>query len=406
MRRIALLLALVLMVGGAAAVLLLRREPGGPFPSEEHLRTRGFAAWPVDTVAEAEDECADPEEWRLDARATAIRFARDVLRYPAPGAGESYVDDDHRARLLVGSDDVPGVFLGSMLELARFGRCWYVTSGMPREGELGATLGFVYREGRPYLLLGSPGDVPPGSVGYGEWETEIHPKLRQGIVDMPELPAGATGHAIYTRPGEEGVSEIVGARSLGFVPPEPTGPPAEPLSVAEVVDNPNLCRIESSPYKSPERVIKELYRWTFDNLLHQVDGYPTYQRKRWRHLGGDRWRLVVDDAVLVARIPEIAGRCYQLVSLTPVGRDSPLRRLWVADAGVTFGIDWGGGDDASLAFGVGFDGRGATLRQFRETVTFPREGPPQPRDVPTYARVVLYKDGHVVSAFYGLFGGA
>ena len=36
-------------------------------------------------------------------------------------------------------------------------------------------------------------------------------------------------------------------------------------------------------------------------------------------------------------------------------------------------------------------------------MTFPRGADPQPADVPTYARVILYKDGHVVSAFYGLF---
>lgn len=383
---------------------MMGRDRSGPFPSEDELRIHGFAAWPVDTVAEARAECADAEEWRLDGRATAIRFARDVLRYPAPRSGESFGEDEHRMRLLIGSDEVKGVFLGSLLELARFGRCWYVTGGMPREGDLGATLGYVYREGRPHLVLGSPFDVPPGSVGYGEWETEVHANLRQGVIEMPELPPDATGHAIYTQPDEDGISEIVGVRSLGFVPPEPAGPPDQPARVADVVDNSHVCRIESSPYETPERVIRELFRWTFDDLLRQVDGNPTYERKGFRHLGGDRWRLRVDHAVLVARIPEIANRCYQLVSLVPVGRDSPLRRLWVREQGVTFGIDWGGADDASLAFGVGFDGRGATLRQFRAQVTFPREAPPQPSDVPTYARVVLYKDGHVVSAFYGLFG--
>lgn len=396
-----MLLATLGAVAGAGA-MLLDRDPSGPFPSPSELRVNGFAAWPVDTVEEAEAECDDGPGWRMDARLTAERFARDVLRYPEP-VSDSFGGEEHHVRLLVRSEDVKGVFLGSALDLDRYGRCWYVTEGIPREGDLGATLGFVYRDGRPSLLLGGPLGLPEGVVGFGDWETEIDPD-RQAVVWMPELDADATGHAIYTQPDEDGVSEIVGARRLGFVPPPPDGAPSQPLGVKDVVDNANVCRIESSPFKTPERVVRYLYEWTFDDLLRQVDGRPGYERRSFRHLGGDRWRLVVDDAVLSARIPKIADRCYRLVSLKPVNRDSPLRRLWVGELGVTFGIDWGGGDDASLAYGAGFDGRGATLKQIREPVTFPRAAEPQPADVPTYARVILYKEGRVVSAYYGLFG--
>lgn len=402
MRRLALLVAILLVVAGSA-VIVFGRDPSGPFPSETHLRVHGFAAWPVDTVAEAEDECADAEEWRWDARATAVRFAGDVLRYPEPHAGEAFGETEHGMRVLVGSGGVRGLFLGSLLELARYGRCWYVTGGMPREGELDATLGFVYRDGRPHLLLSRPGDVPVGFVGYGEWEAEIDPNTRQAVMWMPELPPDATGHVVYTSPDEEGVSEITGARSLGYVPPPPGGPPDDPLRVVDVVDDPEVCRIESSPYRSPERVVEDLFDRTFTSQLQQVNGYPEYERRGYRHLGGDRWRLVVDDAVLLARIPEIAGRCYKLVSMVPLRRDPPLRRLWIDAGAVTFGVDWGGGDDVSLAYGAGFDELGAALRQIRARVTFPRDPAAPARDVPTYARAILYKDGHVVSAFYGLF---
>lgn len=400
MRKLALLFGVLALAGGAAA-LLLDRDPVGPFPSASDLRMRGFAAWPVDTVEEAEEECAGAEAWRLDARETAVRFASDVLRYPKPHAGDAYDEDDHHVRLLIGSDDEPGVFLGSALDLDRYGRCWYVTQGIPREDELGASLGFVYRDGRPYLLLGNPNGVPTGVVGFGDWETEIDPGLRQTVMWMPELDPDATGHVIHVAPDERGVSEIVGARSLGVVPPPPSGPPLERAAIADVVDDPALCRIEAARYKTPEQVIRNLYRWTFDDLLRQVNGYARFERKAFRHLGGDRWRLVVDDAVLIARIPEIAGRCYQLVSMKPVKGDAPLRRLWVDDLGVTFGLDWGGGDEASLAFGSASGGAGATLKQIREPVTFPlgerHDGGPG------FARVVLYEDGHVVSAFQGFF---
>lgn len=398
MRRLALLLAAIVLAGGAV-VLVARRDRSAPFPSTAGLRTNGFAAWPVDTVEEAEAECAEAEDWRLDARATAERFAADVLRYPEPSAGEAFGDDVDSIRLLINTDGVDGVFLGSALQLERYGRCWYVTEGMPREDELGATLGFVYRDGRPNLLLSDPNDVPVGFVGYGDWATEIEPKLRQIVLWMPDLEPDATGHVVHTQPDAEGLSEIVGARSLGYVPSPPDGRPAQPLEVSDVVDDPRVCRIEAPRFRTPERVIRYLYAWTFDDLLRQVGGYSRYERKGYRHVGGDRWRLVVDDAVLIATIPEIAGRCYQLVSLEPVGKDRPLRRLWIDDLGVTFAVDWGGGDDAS----VGFPGGGGTLRQIREPVTFPRRASRLPADAPLYARVVLYKDGHVVSAYQGLF---
>lgn len=402
MRRLLLLLAVLVVVGGAA-VVVLGRDHSGPFPSEAKVRTHGFAVWPVDTVAEAERECAGAEEWRLGADTTALRFVRDLLRYPEPYVSEVFGEGEHTARLLMNTRGARGVTLGSVVELARFGRCWYVTGAEPREGGLGATVAFVYREGRAHLLLGNAGGLPAGFVGYGDWETEIDPGDRQIVLWMPELDPAATGHALYTQPNSRGFSEMANARSLAPVPPPPSGPPAEVLEAPDVVDNPNVCRIESSPFKTPERVVRHLYEWTFDNLLAQVDGYPRYERKGFRHLGGDRWRLVVDDAVLIATIPEIADRCYKLVSLVPARRDPALRRLWVEDEAVTFGLDWGGGDEASLAFGTGFDGVSATLKELQEPVTFPRHAEPQPTDVPTYARVVLYEDGHVVSAYYGLF---
>jgi hypothetical protein len=66
MRKVALLLAVALLAGGAA-VYVLSRDPGGPFPTAEHVRAHGFAAWPADTVAEAKEECDGAPEWRHDA---------------------------------------------------------------------------------------------------------------------------------------------------------------------------------------------------------------------------------------------------------------------------------------------------------------------------------------------------
>lgn len=391
MRRLLLLGAVALLVGGAVAIVL-DRDATGPFPSAKQLQLSGFAAWPVDTVEEAERECAQADEWRHDARATAVRFAREVLGYPQPGAAEPFAEEEHHARLQIGTDGVRGVFLGSVLELDRYGRCWYVTEGVPREGDLGATLGFVYRDGRPHLLLGHSLGLPHGTVGYGDWEREVDAGLRQSVTPLPDLDATATGHAVYTQPDEDGVSEFVGARPLGHVPPPPEDAPSEPLPLDRVVDDREICRIAPSSRRSPEATIRYLFRWRFPALLEQRKGFPHYERKDHRRLGRDRWRVFVDDAVLDATIPRIAGRCYAMVSLRPARGDSPLRRLWIGERSITYGINWGGGDEVSLGDG--------TVKQIREPVTFPRT----PDGEPSAPLVVLYQDGHVVSAYLGVYG--
>ena len=398
MRRLSLLVAVLLVLTGGAA-FFLARAPSGPFPSAADLRAHGFAAWPVDTVAEAEEECADAEEWRLDAQATAVQFAQQVLRYPEPHAGEAFDDADHRVRLLIGSDGIEELFLGSVLELARYGRCWYVIEGIPREDYLEATLGFVFRGGRAHLLLADPLGLPHGFVGYGDWRTEIEDGVRQTVTWMPEIDRDATGHVILTAPDEDGVSEIVGARRLRPVPPPPTGSAAEPVPAEEVAGDSVWCN-DTSRFNSPEAAIRDLYRGVFPRLLEQRRGFPHYERRRVRHVSGDSWRLVVDDVVLDATISQLGPKCYAIVSMTPRGRESPLDAVWLDDEGVTVEIGWGRADQAL----VDVAGVRGTLERTDERVTFPRG--PLPAADPAIAEVVLFRKGHVVSAYRGLFARA
>lgn len=397
MRRLALvLLALALAEGAAAAVL--GRDPAGPFPPAETLSTRGFAVWPVDTVAEAEEECASPEDWRLDAGATALRFARGVLGYPEPTAGDT-PGDRHHYRLSINTGGIDELFLGSVIEVDRYGRCWYVTLGLPREGELGATLGFVYGNGRPQLLLSSAHGLPHGSVGFGDWSTEIDAGRRQTVTPLPDLDEDATGHALYTTPDDRGISEGMVALPLPPVPPAPREPPASWLHEAAAIEDPAICAIAPSSRRSPEAVLRNLFEWTFPALLEQRKGFPYYERRRSRHLGGDRWRVVVDGAVLDATIPRIARRCYALVSMEPVRGDAPLRAVRFEKESVTFDFDWDGGDEATFGFATAADGGSGALRRIPEQVTFQAA----PGEGPLFARVVLYEEGHVVSAYFGLF---
>ncbi|MDQ3982378.1 MAG: hypothetical protein M3271_06815 [Actinomycetota bacterium] len=211
MRRLALPSLALVAVAGGAWLVFARGDTAG-WPSTASVGGHGFAVWPEDTVAEARSACESPPGWRLDASATAERFAGDVLRYPAPSADE-LESGAGRARFLVGSDGIDGVFLGSVLELRRYGSCWFLVRADPREGELDATVAFVHRIHGPHLLLSEPGDVPIAHVGYGSWDEAIGPGYSSIVVGTP-LETGETGHVIFTRPDETGVSESVAARPL------------------------------------------------------------------------------------------------------------------------------------------------------------------------------------------------
>lgn len=399
MRRAALLLVLVVAAAGAAAAWFLTRAESGPFPTPGHVRVHGLAAWPADTVEEARAECDGAPEWRRDALQTALRFASEVMGYPAPHTTDwAHPGRPHQARFLVNTDGIERLFLGSLLELKRYGHCWYVVNGEPREGgEPSVTLAFVYRGGRPHLLLGTAGDVPPAHVGYGSWDVEVEREPRQTVLEMPELDANGTGHAIYLDPDEDGVSEGVGIDALGAVPPAPQGGPTGRLSAPPPI---RRCRTTSYAAQTPKKIIRQLFDNPFENLLQRAKGQLQYERKRVRHLGGDRWRIVADRAVLDATIAR-GNRCARLVAIEPVDGDTPLRRAWIERDGATAIVDWGGGDDAYVELGTARTGAGGMLKQIREPVTFRwTDGPP---DAPVYALVVLYDEGHIVSASYGLY---
>ena len=396
-------LALLVSAGAVGAVLLLGRDQGGPLPSQMSLANYGFAVWPEDTLEEGLDACNDREGWRVRPRETARRFAREVLNYPSPTVGSPTPVRNH-VRYLLGTRRTGELFLGSILDLRRYGRCWYVTQGQPREDALTASIGFVHDRGEPRLLISSPSRIPDTHLGYGDWEREIAGGRRRMLIDLPRLERSATGHAIFLAPDRNGISEYVGTMRLGAVPSPRAGPALRPLSVADVVHNPRMCRIESSPYRSDKAVIRHLFQWTFPVLLEQVDGFPTYKRRKATMLRSpDRWRLLVDDAALDLRVPEVAGRCWKLVSMVPLS-GLVIREFRVGTTSVTFDIRWNDADSALIAFGTGFDGRGGTLARIDEAITFFRQAAPQPEDVPTYALVVLYRDGHVVAAQYSLYG--
>jgi hypothetical protein len=330
------------------------------------------------------------------------------MGYPEPGA-EDFTQEDpsNRARFLVNTSGVRGAFLGSLLELSRYGNCWYLVDASPRESDFpSATFGFVYRENTPHLLIasGPDGYVPGGRVGYGTWESEFIPELRSMVLDMPGVDRDATGHVIYldqeTRleANDVGlVSERVGVDTFGTIPPAPSGAPARPLEGAEL---PELCASVAYWARTPEGVVRRLLRDGLDNWFLEAGGFGPYEPPRFRHLDGDHWRIVADRAVLDVTI-EHADRCARLVSIDTIDRDPPLRRVWIEPSGATIGVDWGGGDDAFVELSSGSTGAGGMFKQIREQVTLPwSEGRPAGT---VSALTVLYKDEQIVSVSFDLY---
>jgi hypothetical protein len=219
---------------------------------------------------------------------------------------------------------------------------------------------------------------------------------------MPPLDPGATGHVIYLDPDRKGVSEYVHTERLGAVPSLKEGEVVRALEVGEVVDNPNICSGQASPFRNGKAVVRYLFQWRFDALLEQVDGFPTYNRRKATLVRPpDRWSVIVDDAMLDLTIPEIAGRCWRLVSMVPRS-GIVIREFRVGPRSATFDLDWGNADSALIDF-AGLIG-GGVLARTDDRITFPRQAESDSDDVPTYALVVLYRNEHIVAAQYGLYG--
>lgn len=383
----------VLFLGVAAAAVMLRSEESGPIPSRETLRRDGFAVWPQDTRDEAMAACDAAQGWQLDPKQTAERFARDVLGYPNPDA--SAIDPTANAvRYLLNASGVRGVFLGSVVDVRRYGRCWFIVHAENREDSVFETVGFVHRGERTDLVLGSIGPLPgtEAHVGYGTWDYGIEQPAGQTLVQLPELESDATGHIMFVSRNERGVATGIGANSLGFVPEPATGTTTQ-IEPEELVGNPELC---TSEFRRPQAVIRDLYEWTLNEHLQVVKGYPTYERRRVRHLPGNRWRLIADDAKLEARVVKVGRRCWELGSLDPTGKP-PVRSLFVDDSTITLDLHWGRADAASIALGSPSGADSWDLRRVEGAVTL-FHSDADPHEEPFYVSVVLYKDSHVVSA--------
>lgn len=404
-----LIVALVLAGGGAVALLL--PEDPSTFPSDEEVARSGFAVWPVDTPEEAREECARAEDWRKNAPEVALRFASDVLGYPEATVADDFAaEDEDTYRTLIYNPDMPGVFLGSVLVLERYGECWYVTDGQPREDGMGIDI--VTFEGASKLLVsvGCCGGVV--EVGWGDWTHRVTSQDRTGgsgdvLVDIPPEAKGRPGHYIVMN-FDDGVSEGVGARPLPALPTDEGSLPLSPKDIGRRPADGGLCRMTWAHRDHPARIILDLRRGYLKNgLAFTKNGYLRYDRASEQRLGSPfDWRVRLDEAVVRFRFSRAADRCWVIRSIVP--RRAPLiESVSASNNSFTFDLDPGRASKVIVYYGVGDDAQPVSVAKkslLDQPFSVSRRPDLDDRNegLLAFALVIAYRNGDLHSVEYKL----
>jgi hypothetical protein len=231
-RTVVISLSVLVLLGAAVTVALVKNDDRAPMPSEDELRTKGFAVWPEDTLDEGMDSCEHAQAWQLDPQETAFRFAREVLKYPDPQMNTDPVSQSTtQIRYLMGSNGVrgDGVFLGAVIDVKKYDRCWFIVNAEDREDAAFDEVSYRHQGGRIWLVVHHRGLIET-EVGYGAWERRSVPLASRGIAPAPPQPGAessfrlprldpdATGHIMSLTRNERGIAIGIAARPLGFVP--------------------------------------------------------------------------------------------------------------------------------------------------------------------------------------------
>lgn len=390
----------VLAVAGSVALVITGRS-SGPWPSERHVLLHGLAAWPADTRAEAEAECSKADDWRRDAAATIERFASRVLRYPDPIFDLPSQANPHRREALVTTRNSKSLFLGSLVEVQRLGRCWYVVNGEPREGESYLDLAYQPGADSSTVIVHSKGGFPQTEIGWGEWERDIHftEPRNQIVMEVPARAASQPGHYMLTYGGDNDVSEMVDMDLLGAIPPVA----ANRLSLHDLPERTGeggLCKLPDRNRRGPPRLINRVVSTLGNGASSGVAYPPPYELEKTK-LRATRWRVQADAADLDVHITRVGNRCWVLDSVSPRNGGRVIKEVRLGPSSLTLDLAWGRGDKANISYGPAvfpertefqrIDGP-FTLRYVRET-----------NELPLAVFVTIYRNGRVLSAERHLF---
>ena len=332
-----------------------------------------FAIWPVDTLGEAEQECARGQEWRESAEDTVVRFAERIGIEQDPEVSVGFEGRNEGGATITG----PGIPLEHSVGVRRAFGCWYVTNvrnredfasfnamgyaGLPPNREL-----FLYfrpiREEPQYPLLGSFGS---GGASLELTEDDLEYDDDGTLLTLPanarapghfliawqdqplDTPGYPEGFTIDAAPSPEGSVDIPDIRSIkrAFATDasagdcnrwwygDKIGAPVEGRRGRAVLNNMNIVRQELDIEQRLQ--LEQLRGGDFSVRLGDVE------------LLADYWR---------------AGGCKTLGRIAPVGEGSEgIRSIRVNTEGFFFELDWGRATHAYLLYGFGNNSGSTTV---------------------------------------------
>lgn len=389
-------MVLALLGAGTVAALLNNDDDPAPIPSDDQLRADGFAIWPEDTLDEGIRACDQAEEWQLEPQETAFRFAREVLNYPEPHLNTVPIADEESTRTdvryLIGSRGVPGVFLGSVVDVRKYGRCWFVVRVDPREGGWLPSVAFAHNGDRTQLVLQTLGSEV--EIGYGSWEKTITDDRDQVVLDLPDLEPDATGHLMALGPYRQVLDGS--AAPLGFIP-DPATATVRRLTREEVLKARRVCRRDDA-YRSPQAALADLYTFTLDRPVSTSGRQIIFKGDDGaEHVRGERWSLAVGQAQVNVLVPQIKPGCWRVLFINDHRRHHLLQLLRVEPDWLTFDLNWGNATSGTLTVSTSQGGSSWTFNKLDQPLTV-RNYESWLLDEPIEVTVVLRAGRDVISA--------
>ena len=391
-KRVGLILG-VAAVGALVAGLWhpLQRPSQYPLPTD-----REFAVWPVDTIVEAEGECAEGDDWRHSLEETAYRFADEVL-----DAEEIEVTDARSLNHDEGATSVTSK--GDPLGTSVFGRqafgCWYVTGVSARED---------FSSGDPTFYAGAPPEqvlgfrmrmltVPQesrvtGSLGSGLRSIPLDLSLEAGspppqvtIPADPELP----GHYLYI--------------GYGYPEADTVPPPPDPATGVEV---PGFSAVQALLRQSLEEEINCARLWagndepdraTLHHLwLAEVRGDGNRSHSEPVSIGHGDYLGRIDGVSIEFDFWRPDDRCAALARVTTRGdQTEEVRSVRLTESAFFLELDWGRATEAEITYGFGNDELDIVVNPVRNPLILSAYESRRPE--PGFYFVTFYENGRVIA---------
>jgi hypothetical protein len=345
----------LVLLGAAAAATVLSNDPTAPWPSEDELRTAGFAVWPQDTVEEAERSCEQADAWQLDPEQTALRFVQEVFAYPEEELRASAITEpvsENEKQFLVTAD---GEDLGSSVFVTKYGACWFVVRAEPREGAFFPSIGYSRNATRLIVYTGGV----PAHVGYGRTDVDIPSDQDQSVIDISEEPP-TTGHVVSAGTAYPFGNSIVAIATDPF----------REMTDEQVTATKGVCDHEES-FRNAHLALEDLL--TFDLSRRVVSassrdlvlaGGDTVRKRR-----DDRWAIKLGAVQLTAHAQAIKPGCWRVIAIDDDRPSSALTSLRAIRDTAAFRVRWGKATSADVTLSSARGSQQWTFGRFKRPIS-------------------------------------